>query len=166
MNTDIVERSGESVVRRSATLSVCRRYRYTLTRLWDQGRPLIVFVGLNPSTADGRRDDPTVRRCVGFARDWGYGALVLVNLFALRSTDPARLRRARDPIGPENDDWISRLVQAATMIVAAWGAHGDLRGRDRRVLELLPTVFCLGRTRDGHPRHPLYLARETELEPF
>jgi len=158
--------AGTPQVRRTATLSGCRRYRYSLSRCWDSALPTVLFVGLNPSTADALRDDPTVRRCVGFARDWGFGAMTLANLFALRSTDPAQLWTANDPVGPDNDDWISQLVESAAKVVAAWGAHGGLNDRDRRVLKLLPEVYCLGRTREGHPRHPLYLARVTELERF
>lgn len=151
---------------RAATLSRCRRYRYSLTRTWDTDLPTVAFVGLNPSTADARRDDPTVRRCVGFARDWGYGTLILVNLFAFRATDPSELLDVRDPVGPENDDWLARVAESADKVVAAWGVHGCLRGRDQAVLGLLPSVACLGRTREGHPRHPLYLARTTGLEAF
>ena len=157
----------ESVpVRRAATLSRCRLYRYSLTRAWDPALPTILFIGLNPSTADSTQDDPTVRRCIGFARDWGYGTMTLANLFALRSTDPAQLWTAHDPIGPNNDEWIRRMADSAAMVVAAWGAHGGLLGRDRHVIAMLPSVQCLGRTRAGHPRHPLYLSKHTPLEVF
>ncbi|MFN0132735.1 MAG: DUF1643 domain-containing protein [Phycisphaerales bacterium] len=153
-------------VEKDAVLSQCRRYRYQLTRTWDGELPTVAFVGLNPSTADATLDDPTVRRCIGFARDWGFGALVLVNLFALRSTEPSKLYSAREPVGPENDRWLRLAeVNAATM-VAAWGAHGGLLGRDQVVRGLIPTLKCLGRTRDGHPRHPLYLSKSTSLEEF
>jgi len=153
-------------VRRAATLSSCRQYRYSLTRSWDSALPTILFVGLNPSTADSTQDDPTVRRCIGFARDWGYGTMMLANLFALRSTDPAHLWTASDPIGPDNDEWIRHLADSTAMVVAAWGAHGGFRDRDRHVLAMLPSVHCLGRTQAGQPRHPLYLSRLTLLEVF
>lgn len=149
---------------RGAVLSPCERYRYQLTRTWDERLPAVAFVGLNPSTADANIDDPTVRRCVGFARDWGFGALILVNLFALRSTDPSRLYTAREPIGPENDRWLSLAGCNAEIVVAAWGVHGDLHGRGREIRSFFPTLMCLGRTREGHPRHPLYLSKDTPLE--
>jgi hypothetical protein len=153
-------------VRRAATFSRCRRYRYSLTRSWDPALPTILFVGLNPSTADSSRDDPTVRRCIGFAREWGYGTMTLANLFALRSTDPAQLWTARDPIGPDNDEWVRSLADSAAMVVVAWGAHGGLLDRDRHVLAMLSSVHCLGRTQAGQPRHPLYLSKHTPLEVY
>jgi hypothetical protein len=149
---------------RGAVVSRCQRYRYKLTRSWDDKLPVVAFVGLNPSTADAHIDDPTVRRCVGFARDWGYGTLILVNLFALRSTDPCRLYAAAGPIGPENDRWLRLAEESADVVVAAWGVHGDLHGRGREVRLLFRTLMCLGRTREGHPRHPLYLSKDTPLE--
>ena len=144
------------------------RYRYQLGRRWAAGGPVVAFVMLNPSTADAERDDPTIRRCAGFARRWGFAAMTVVNLFALRATDPARLRRARDPVGPANDGHIAAAAAGADAVVLAWGAHGDLRGRDRDVLALLAGVrpACLGVTRGGQPRHPLYLPRATRRRPF
>jgi len=153
---------GESVERR-AVFSPCQRYRYQLTRTWDDRLPTVAFVGLNPSTADGFIDDPTVRRCVGFARDWGFGGLLLVNLFALRSTDPRNLYTAREPIGPENDRWLRMTAKSAELVVAAWGVHGELHGRGRGVESYFPKLACMGKTREGHPRHPLYLSRDTPL---
>ena len=110
--------------------------------------------------ADHMRDDPTIRRCIGFARDWGFGRLVVVNLFALRSTSPRALRRAPDPVGPRNDRWIARLAADAELVIAAWGALGNYRDRARLVTSTLSDLYCLGRTRDGSPRHPLYVRRD------
>lgn len=123
---------------------------------------------LNPSTADAERDDPTIRRCASFARAWGLGGMTVVNLFALRATDPARLRRARDPIGRDNDRHIAEAAAGADRVVVAWGVHGTLRDRDRAVLALLAGARprCLGLTRGGHPRHPLYLSARTRSRPF
>lgn len=144
-----------------ATLSSCGRYRYDLLRRWDDRPPWVLFVMLNPSTADATSDDPTIRRCQGYARAWGYGALRVANLFALRSTDPAGLRCAADPVGPKNDATIQRLSHAAPLTVAAWGAHPFALDRARDVARrLLLAPHCLDRTRDGHPRHPLYLRRD------
>lgn len=151
---------------RGAVVSRCQQYRYQLTRSWNEKLPSVAFVGLNPSTADAHIDDPTVRRCVGFARDWGFGTLILVNLFALRSTDPFRLYAAAEPIGPENDCWLRLAGENVEVVVAAWGVHGNLQGRGREVRRLLPRLMCLGRTREGHPRHPLYLPKDTTLEVF
>jgi hypothetical protein len=125
---------------------------------------------LNPSTADATQDDPTIRRCIGFARAWGYGALEVVNLFACRATDPERLRRVPDPVGPENDRHILRAVRRASETVVAWGNRGVHLGRHDAVLRLLRrrrvAVHCLGRTQAGHPRHPLYLRTDAPLMPF
>lgn len=149
-----------------ATFSGCRRYRYVLERHWDDALPAVLFIGLNPSTADEQADDPTVRRCVRFAQDWGYGSLLLANLFALRSTDPKGLLDAADPVGRWNDRWLKRLESRASLSVAAWGVHGTLRDRDRTVAARLVNLHCLGTTKDGHPRHPLYLRADTQPRPF
>lgn len=149
-----------------ATFSACRRYRYVLERRWDDDLPVVLFIGLNPSTADERADDPTVRRCTRFAKDWGFGSLILANLFALRSTDPRGLFDAVDPVGRWNDRWLTRLSGRAPLIVAAWGVHGSYQGRDRAVVDRLPDVHCLGTTKEGHPRHPLYLRADTRPQPF
>ena len=153
-------------MRRSAVLSRDGRYRYALRRTWDADKPCVLFVGLNPSTADHRVDDPTIRRCIQFALDWGFGRLAVANLFALRSTSPRALRHASDPIGPRNDAWVRRLVCESQVVVAAWGNYGAFRGRDREVAAMLPAPKCLATTMRGYPRHPLYLPRETTLCDF
>jgi len=135
-------------------------YRYTLTRGWDWAAPRIVFIMLNPSTADAARDDPTIRRCMGFARRWGFGVLHVVNLFAFRTSHVRQLRPAADPIGPGNDRSIVRALRCADAVLAAWGRHGRWRGRDEAVLARLAGragVYCLGLTTSGDPRHPLYV---------
>ena len=146
------------------------RYRYVLSRQWDARRPRVAFVMLNPNRADARRDDPTIRRCVRFAHDWGYGALDVVNLFALRTPEPALLKLAHDPVGPRNNRVLVRVCADAALTVAAWGMHGARQGRAAAVLALLRrrgvTLSCLGTTRTGHPRHPLYLPAATALQPF
>jgi hypothetical protein len=152
----------------SAVFSVCDRYRYRLTRTWAHG-PTVTFVMLNPSTADELVADPTVRRCVGFATREGAGRLVVVNLFALRSTDPAQLARADDPTGPGNDEHIQSAARDASLVIAAWGAHPFAADRAADVQAMLAaTGTPLHRigppSKDGHPRHPLYLAAETPLE--
>ena len=141
---------------RSATLSTCRRYRYVLSRRWGDG-PAAMFIGLNPSTADETADDPTIRRCVAYAKAWGYGALCMTNLFAYRATQPTDMLAQEDPIGPENDAYLRRLAADAGVVVAAWGTHGVHQGRDAQVRTLLPNLHYLRLTKDGHPGHPLYL---------
>lgn len=150
----------------SASFSKCRKYRYSLTREWDSDGEMVMFIALNPSTADDRIDDPTIRRCIGFAKQWGFGRLVVTNLFGFRSSDPESLRLVADPVGPENDDAIVRFGEAASRVVLAWGIHGGLLERDREVLRLIDRPYCLGLTKDGAPRHPLYLPGETALIRF
>lgn len=138
-------------------------YRYTLRRIWDTALPQVMFVGLNPSTADETHDDPTIRRCVGFARRWGYGGIIVVNLFAFRATDPRVLRGAEDPVGPENDQWIVWCQEEAARVVAAWGNGGTFRGRAEEVLPRLREPFALAINHTGQPAHPLFIRGEVEL---
>src|SRR5262249_19438175 len=124
--------------RRATVLSPCRAYRYVLWRTWGGvGADYAAVVRLNPSSADEKPGDPTVRRCVGFARRWGYGALCLVNLFALRATDPAALKAHAAPVGPDNDRWLIEAARGAAVVVAAWGAGGAYLGRGETVARLL-----------------------------
>ena len=151
-----------------AVFSRDRRYRYRLWRRWDRARPLVAFVMLNPSTADGRCDDPTIRRCVAFARSWGFGGAEIVNLFAYRATDPRALLRVHDPVGRRNGRYLRSAVFRAALVVAAWGAN-TLVGHERAaaLAALSPRrPRCLGVTRDGHPRHPLYLRSDVRPQPF
>jgi hypothetical protein len=157
-------------IRPAAGFSPCGRYRYWLTRTWDTGKAPLCWVLLNPSTADDRQDDPTIRRCMSFARSLGYGGIHVVNLFAFRATRPRQLRAADDPVGPANDRFIVRAARRADRVIAAWGCHGAYQGRDREVMALLAQtgapVACLGMTRDGWPRHPLYLPGDAVPVPF
>ena len=121
-----------------AVLSADRAYRYALWRAWDERLESVMFIALNPSTADERTDDPTLRRCMGFARNWGYGSVTMANLFAWRATEPRDLLTAPDPIGPDNDAWLERLAAQSGLVVAAWGNHGAHLGRAARVRDLLP----------------------------
>jgi hypothetical protein len=150
----------------SACFSDCGNYRYSLTREWDNSLPTACFCMLNPSTADQHADDPTIRRCISFAKTWGCGALEVVNLFAYRSTDPTGLRAIADPVGEENDRYIMQAAKRASVVVAAWGVHGAYKGRDVDVLPLLGDVQCLGVTKEGFPKHPLYVRADTNLRRF
>ena len=116
-----------------------------------------MIIGLNPSTADEKEDDPTIRRCVQFARSWRYGGLCMANLFAFRAAKPADLFAASDPIGPGNDDWLIKLAESAGVVVAAWGNGGMHLGRAKGVRRFIPNLHCLQMNRTGEPAHPLYL---------
>jgi hypothetical protein len=158
------QRETAKYIASSAYFSPGRDYRYTLERRWDDRLETCLFIMLNPSIADDRRLDPTVTRCVKYAQAWGYGALQVVNLFALVSTDPRALRRRAFPVGPENDEAIQRAVQDVRLVVAAWGNHGTYLDRHKEVLEMLSQrdLHCLGTTKEGHPRHPLYLRKDVK----
>ena len=138
-------------------MSRCGRYRYALWRTWERSRPRLVFICLNPSVADADRDDPTLVRCMGFARNWGYGGVVTANLFAWRATDPRALKRATDPVGPYNDRWLRRLTRDAPRVVAAWGNGGDYLDRANTVRRRIGGLYCLRLTANDQPAHPLYL---------
>lgn len=149
-----------------AVVSRCGRYRYRLWRTLGPG-PTIAWVGLNPSTANATVDDPTLRRILAFSRGWGFGRVELLNLFAWRATDPRALATAVDPVGPETDAHLSQTLGQARTVVACWGTRGTLNGRNQAIYAMLPSdAQCLGHTRDGHPRHPLYVAASTPLSPL
>lgn len=152
-----------------ATEPICRfsadkRYRYTLWReTGEQGESYVQFIGLNPSTADETINDPTVRRCMGFAHDWGFRWMVMTNVFAYRATDPRDMKKQVHPFGPDNARWIHETAQSADLVIAAWGVHGTWEGGDGHVRALVSNLKCLGKTKDGHPKHPLYLRRDSQL---
>jgi len=155
------------VARTEARFSPCRTWRYTLHRVWDQNLGLLMVIGLNPSTADEVQNDPTVTRCVNYARAWGFGGLIMMNAFAFRATFPRDLKTAPDPVGPDNDFWLRRMADDARLILAAWGNHGLWLDRQGWVLSLIDReVYCLGVTKEGTPRHPLYLRRDAEPRIF
>lgn len=166
---------------RSTQFSLCRRYRYTLWReLYgarainppllplegNQAHNYLMVIGLNPSTADETLDDPTIRRCIGFAKSWGYGSLCMTNLFAWRDTEPEKMKLASDPIGLDNDRWLIECAAGAGMILAAWGKDGAFLDRARRVTFMLPHLHCLRLNKDGSPQHPLYVRADTVPNPF
>ena len=142
--------------RSDAFISRCGTYRYALWRRWAPG-PQVLFVMLNPSTADQQQDDPTIRRCIGFAASWGYGAVAVGNLFAFRTPSPTLLKRAARPIGRANDLWLQRLAAESSRMIAGWGNEGSFLGRDQQVRALLQPLHALALTQQGQPRHPLYL---------
>jgi hypothetical protein len=160
---------------KSAVISPCGKYRYHLRRETGSGHGVATFVMLNPSTADAEVDDPTVRKCLGFALRWGCCELHVVNLFAIRATAPADLQTAGDPVGSENREWVEHAIKKVRRnlivgpVVCAWGIHGSYMDQDQTVLgwiEGLCQPMCLGMTKDGHPRHPLYMPYSAELVAF
>ena len=162
-----------SVIERSAEISACGRYRYRLWRKWDESdRRPILWVMLNPSTADGNVDDRTISRCIDFSRRFGYGAMWVGNMYAYRSTDPRELVRLDllTAYGPHNLRHLTEMAQASDRVVVAWGSNMMARGESqhftRRMLERERRLWCLGKTNGGAPRHPLYVPKETQLEPW
>lgn len=162
-------------MQRSASFSPCRRYRYRLSRRWrkaGKGDQFVTWIMLNPSTADETKEDPTIRRCIGFSRAWNFSALEIVNLFAFRSTDPRGLVHALangiDPIGPENNAAIVEACRGAGLVMAAWGAHSLAMRRAHDLLHLSGfedvghNMMALGFTLTGQPKHPLYVRSDTK----
>lgn len=153
-----------------AAFSRCRQWRYLLWRCWDPAKPAANFLMLNPSTADEFRLDPSCTRARNFAERWGYGALIVTNLFGWRATDPAEMKAARDPVGRGNDAAILRAAREAALVVCAWGNHGAHRERASMVLSLLRShgvkLHFLRRNGNGIPAHPLYLPRTLKPLPW
>lgn len=151
-----------------AVYSDCERYRYLLTRVWDLTGPKVLFVMLNPSTATEVQNDPTVERCERRARALGFGAFRVCNIFAWRETDPAKMRRALDPVGPENDAAIAQSCDWCDTAVCAWGTHGVHLGRGPAVERLMRKtgrpLHHLGLSKNGHPKHPLYIGYSVQPE--
>lgn len=148
-----------------AVFSRCRHYRYLLWRRWDQGA-LMLYIGLNPSTADARRTDPTIRRVIGFSRDAGFAGVLVVNLFAWRATDPTDLLRAEAPEGPRNHHWIRQAKSVCDLHLAGWGNHGRHRGASDAFRRHHPRLSCLAVTATGEPAHPLYLNKTLRPRPY
>lgn len=149
------------IMEKEAKLDKQRTYRYSITRTWDSTKKRVVFICLNPSTADEYEDDQTLSRCIDFSQRWhdgSYGSIEVVNLFALRATDPKVMKAAKDPIGKENDWYILNAVKNADLIIAAWGEHGSFKRRDREILTLIKNfskeIHCLEVLKCKQPKHP------------
>ena len=168
-------------MKREAGFSHCGKYRYWLSREWERGKEKIIFIGLNPSTADAEIDDPTIIRCIGFAKGWGYGGLYMLNIFALKSTDPKVLQAdgVHDPVGPGNHEAFADIVDRAEkslfdikdpIAVCAWGNDGTYMLQGETAIawlhQLAAETKCLGITKSDQPRHPLYLRRDTVLQDY
>lgn len=146
------------------------RYRYTLWRDLENellGSGTMLFVGLNPSTADASTDDPTIRRLKSFAIGFGFAMLAVGNLFAYRTSNPAEMLQAHDPIGPDNDWYLRELIDMSNVVLCGWGTDGKHRGRDRKVMSMIGgKAHCLAINKDGSPTHPLYLPNSSKLTPY
>ncbi|MGE5370245.1 MAG: DUF1643 domain-containing protein [Chloroflexota bacterium] len=156
-------------MRMSADISPCGTYRYLLTREWDAGLPKLTYVMLNPSAADASSDDPTIRRCIGFARREGCGGILIVNVFAYRTASPRALALAPAPVGPRNKGVLCRVARRSQRpIVCAWGAYAGSAGFDAAAVlrGVGAELVCFGKTKGGAPRHPLYVRGDTALEPY
>ena len=148
---------------KAATISECGKYRYRLSRSGLGGTGRVCWIMLNPSTADAEVDDPTIRRCIGFTKRLGHDEMVVVNLFAFRATDPCRLLEADDPVGPENARYVREAIDSSTVVIAGWGVvPKKIRGRSL-FFRNWKEIWCLGKTADGSPRHPLYLRSDAPL---
>jgi hypothetical protein len=153
-----------------ALFSRCRRWRYLLWRCWDESRPVANFLMLNPSTADEHKLDPSCTRARNYAERWGFGAVVITNIFGWRSTDPRVLTLVENPIGQANDRAIVKAAKAARLVVCAWGNHGEHLGRGGEVARMLRKhdieLTALRLNDAGHPAHPLYLPGSLEPTPW
>jgi hypothetical protein len=155
-------------LRCAAEYSNCRTYRYVLWVRWAQVNfdNQVLFIGMNPSTAATGEYDPTTRRCIQFAKAWGYGGMLMMNAFAFRATNPKDMQAAPDPVGPDNDEALACQSAQAGLVIAAWGAHcPDKREREVRQAIAKP-IHCLGLTKHGKPKHPLYLKADTMPVPY
>lgn len=154
-----------------AIISECEQYRYQLRRTWDTNLQPVMFIMLNPSTADADNDDPTIRRCIGFAKTWGYGGIVVVNLFAYRATNPKDLLKCKNPVGDDNLKWIEHSASRCPKVVAAWG-NADIVNKllaNRpfyQPLEKLANVHYIELSNSGTPKHPLYLKGDLKPQIF
>lgn len=149
----------------AAWFSPCMQYRYGLYREIPGGESrTMAVIACNPSTADHEQGDPTVTRCINRAKEMGFGGFEMLNIFAWRATDPKDMRRAIEPIGLENDEFIRHTVNQCDMVICAWGTHGKYKDRGDAVLKLLKDVdlYALKITKSGHPQHPLYISNKTK----
>ena len=149
---------------KDAVVSNNELYRYQLSRIWNSSLPMVMFICLNPSTADHNDDDPTILKCIKYAQNWGYGGLLIGNLFAYRATNPSEMKKVDDPVGPLNNHYLKLMSQQVIQIVCGWGNHGTFLDRDDEVRCMFDKLYALKRNVSGTPSHPLYLKQS--LIPF
>ena len=147
-------------MKKDAILSQDRKYRYVLSRIWDESKPMVVIIGLNPSTADEKDDDNTITKCINFAKQWGYGGLYMLNLFAFLATSPSDMFNADSPIGDENDKYIQMYSKLSDKVICAWGNDGNFKNRSQYILSNIENKFYLKLNKSGEPAHPLYLSKD------
>lgn len=153
---------------KDAKFSSDKIFRYSLWRIWDDTKPKIAFVGLNPSTADAEIDDRTIVKCTNYTKSWEYGGFYMVNLFAFRATDPYVLYKVQNEkgiesiVGMENDYHLKDAFDKAEKVICAWGNLGSFKDRNKAVLNLIEKPFCLRKNKGGEPAHPLYLSKSLQ----
>jgi len=152
-------------MKKGAHISECGKYRYFLTRDWDENKPLVMYIGINPNTADDKIDNPTITRLIQFSKDLGYGGMIVTNLLGFRSPKPEALLSVEDPEGPNNSSSILFGASLCKDVVFMWGDSNCL-GRDKKIIDAFPNALCFGRSKRGNPKHPLYLKTGTGLEKF
>jgi len=150
---------------KTANISPCGKYRYMLGRIWDKNKKIVLYIGINPNTADDKIDNPTITRLIGFSKEFGYGGMIVVNLFAYRTPNPKDLLLVEDPVGPLNESALITFGITCDDVVFMWGDSPTL-GRDKIAPEMFPLALCFGRSKRGNPKHPLYLKTGTPLQPF
>ena len=155
VNLGLLKSKNNPLILYCALFSKDKDYRYSLSRVWDESLPYVLFIGVNPSKADGHKDDDTITRCIKYAEMWGYGGLRMANLFAYVSSKQKKLKKASEPIGINNDKYIKELSEGAGITVVAWGDGGIYKGRNKEVLELIKEPMCIKITQKGQPYHPL-----------
>lgn len=151
---------------RKAIFSKDGKYRYLLSRIWDNSLPKITFIMLNPSTADGTKDDPTISKCIYYARTWGYGGLYVGNLFAFKATYPEDLLKTEEPVGQDCDHYLFWMKDRSELVLAAWGNHGPFKNRASAVCHMIGKLYCLDITNSGQPKHLLYLSNRLRPIPY
>lgn len=155
---------------RDAVISDCGKYRYLLRRTWDHDKQRALIIMLNPSTADAQIDDATIRSCIRLTKGLGYGSFEVVNIFGFRATDPRDLELAEEPIGPMNERIVAAAIMRCDTIICAWGAHRMAERNSNyllgRIRAYRPAAYCFGKTKNGSPKHPLYVKSGTELEVY
>ncbi|MFK7776747.1 MAG: DUF1643 domain-containing protein [Gimesia sp.] len=159
------------IAKDTAIFSDCEEYRYILTRNFETSNSGVCnFIMLNPSTADAMKNDPTVARCCKYAQKWGYGALIVTNIFAFRATDPKVMKSKSDPVGELNMQYIYKAASESDFIVCAWGTHGSYENQGSEVVTMLEEMqdimHCLEITKHGHPKHPLYCRGDLKPIPY
>jgi hypothetical protein len=168
MLNDEIDRTNKKVkvidktsMMKDAVISSDGVYRYTLLRVWNVTKQVVMFVMYNPSTADAKNDDATIRRIISFARSWGYGGVHVVNLYAFRSVDPKLIKKVINPIGKDNIFYVTSLVGRVEKVIYAWGSLGE---EPNWLRNLVDTPYCLGVNKDGSPKKPLYLKKDLQLQ--